>query len=400
MLLIVLLCCCSRIRLAVAVCKCAGQFVARVCGIVLVPIWQTLFVIVLWVAAIIAIIYLASSATFVARQTDGNWDVFTSVSSYTDEKLIYLYYFIFGTLWTNALFQAMGIFVVASACTMWYYAHGPGQELDSPILRSYKMVFRYHLGSLAFGSFILAVVQFLQLVVEAFKKQAEAQGADKNKCFEYVINCIRCCLACVERIVQFINKTAYIQIAIRGKNFCGAAFDGFDLVWSNAMRFAVVGGVGEILMFLGKMIISVLTALAFYALITYVSSIAETIFEPILLIVVMNLLIFRSCSSSVMQFQLCSWQCTVWQWTLYWRALSLTRTTRSQRVERLHCMLLRNWPNSSIGTNDQLNEMYRFFLIACIKTLSFYYICIYDFILNFIDGGKINVSQKIIELRY
>lgn len=53
------------------------------------------------------------------------------------------------------------------------------------------------------------------------------------------------------------------------------------------MRFAVVGGVGEILMFLGKMMISALTALAFYCLITYVSSIAETIFEPILLIVVL-----------------------------------------------------------------------------------------------------------------
>jgi choline transporter-like protein 2/4/5 len=66
----------------------------------------------------------------------------------------------------------MGIFVIASACAMWYYAHGPGQELDSPILRSYKMVFRYHMGSLAFGSLILAIVQFMQLVVEAFKKQA------------------------------------------------------------------------------------------------------------------------------------------------------------------------------------------------------------------------------------
>ena len=86
--------------------------------------------------------------------------------------------------------------------------------------------------------------------------------------------------------MQFINKTAYIQIAIRGKNFCGAAFDGFDLVWSNAMRFAIVGGVGEILMFIGKIMISALTAFAFYCLITYVSSIAATIFEPILLIVV------------------------------------------------------------------------------------------------------------------
>jgi len=61
-LFIILLCCCSRIRLAVAVCKAAGQFVSSVCSVVLIPIWQNIFVIILWVAAIIAIIYLAASA--------------------------------------------------------------------------------------------------------------------------------------------------------------------------------------------------------------------------------------------------------------------------------------------------------------------------------------------------
>ena len=84
LLFIILMCCCSRIRLAVAVCKCAGQFVARVCGVVLVPIWQTLFVIALWVAAIIAIIWLAASATFIATSTNGEFDVFTSVATYAD----------------------------------------------------------------------------------------------------------------------------------------------------------------------------------------------------------------------------------------------------------------------------------------------------------------------------
>jgi hypothetical protein len=160
-LLIVLMCCCSRIRLAVAVCKAAGQFVGSVCSVVLVPIWQTIFILILWAIALVAIIYLAAAATFV--QVNG--DVFTSIQSYSDEKLIYLYYFVFGTLWSNAILTAMGIFVIASACSMWYYSHGPGQELDSPILRSYKMIFRFHFGSLAFGSFILAVVQMLQLVV-------------------------------------------------------------------------------------------------------------------------------------------------------------------------------------------------------------------------------------------
>jgi hypothetical protein len=78
--LIVLLCCCSRIRLAVAVCKAAGQFVASVCLIILVPIWQTLLVVCLWVPALIAFIYLASSATF----KQFNTDVFTSIANYAD----------------------------------------------------------------------------------------------------------------------------------------------------------------------------------------------------------------------------------------------------------------------------------------------------------------------------
>ena len=86
--------------------------------------------------------------------------------------------------------------------------------------------------------------------------------------------------------MQFINKTAYIQIAIRGKSFCSAAFDGFDIVWSNAMRYAIVGGVGEIIMFLGKLMISISTTLAFYCLVTYVPSIAQTMLEPILLLIV------------------------------------------------------------------------------------------------------------------
>lgn len=93
-------------------------------------------------------------------------------------------------------------------------------------------------------------------------------------------------MACVERIVQFINKTAYIQIAIRGKNFCLAAYDGFDLAWSNALRYAVVSGIGEVIMMIGKLLITAGTALAFYCLITYVKSIAQTVFVPILLVVI------------------------------------------------------------------------------------------------------------------
>ena len=169
----------------------------RVCQVTLVPIFLSIILIGVWAACLVVMIYLLSATNFVARGTPGNYDVLSSVQDYGDSNLLRLYYFIFATLWSSALIEAIGIFIIASACCMWYYNHGANSELDSPVTRSLKMSFRYHFGSLAFGSFILAVVRFLQVLVEAFKKQAEASGADQSKCFEYAINCLRCCLACV-----------------------------------------------------------------------------------------------------------------------------------------------------------------------------------------------------------
>ena len=79
--LIVILCCCNRIRLAVAVCKSAGAFVTSVCTIVLVPIVQTILAAMLWAGALITMVYLVSSATYVVASTS---DYFTSISSYGD----------------------------------------------------------------------------------------------------------------------------------------------------------------------------------------------------------------------------------------------------------------------------------------------------------------------------
>lgn len=197
-LLILLICCCNRIRLAVAVCKVAGQFVARVCQTTLVPIILTVLLVGMWALCLLCMVYLLSCTNFVAFPGD----IFTSVESYSDSSLFRLYFFIFGTFWCNAFIQALGIFIIASSCCMWYYNHGANAQLDSPVTRSAKMAFRYHFGSLAFGAFLLALVQFIEMLVEMFKKHAESTGvAQQNKCFEYAISCLQCCLKCMERII-------------------------------------------------------------------------------------------------------------------------------------------------------------------------------------------------------
>lgn len=119
---ILMICCYCRIRLAVAVYSCAGKFISRVCQIMLVPIFQAFAIIIMWAACLIAMVYLISSATF----TVVSGDVFTSITDYTQSNLMWFYYFVFATLWSNALLGAITIFVIANSCVQWYYSHGPG----------------------------------------------------------------------------------------------------------------------------------------------------------------------------------------------------------------------------------------------------------------------------------
>ena len=163
---IVILCCCNRIRLAVAICKSAGQFVASVCTIVLVPIFQTFLAVCLWVGALITMVYLVSSATFVVKSTS---DYFTSLNSFKDPELIRFYIFIFLTLWVNAFLSAMIIFIIASATCLWYYSHAPGNELSLPVWRSYKMVFRYILVYTDIIGDLLPLEHFLLQSFNSFK---------------------------------------------------------------------------------------------------------------------------------------------------------------------------------------------------------------------------------------
>ena len=113
----------------------------------------------------------------------------------------------------------------------------------------------------------------------------EASGANQNACYECLVNCIRCCLECIKRVMEFLNKNAYIQIAITGKNFCGASADAVALIVSNPLRYSIVGAVGTILALVGKLLIASLTTFLFYIFITFVASVKESIQEPIYLLI-------------------------------------------------------------------------------------------------------------------
>ena len=96
-------------------------------------------------------------------------------------------------------------------------------------------------------------------------------GVDKqSKLMHYIMAVGHCLLACFERIIKFINKNAYIQIAITSHCFCIACKDAFYLIFRNAFLFAIVAGIGEVFIWIGRIFITVITVIcAFLALENY-----------------------------------------------------------------------------------------------------------------------------------
>merc|ERR1711939_610793 len=92
----------------------------------------------------------------------------------------------------------------------------------SPIRRSMHRAVRYHVGSIALGSFIVAVVQFIRAVLEYIdRKTWEMQ--EGNPILKYVMCCVKYCMWYLEKVLKYINRNAYILVAVKGYSYCYSA---------------------------------------------------------------------------------------------------------------------------------------------------------------------------------
>jgi hypothetical protein len=155
---------------------------------------------------------------------------------------------LFSYLWNAAFLVAVGQCTIAGAVGVWFFALRTEKTKTKAVRTGLYNCFRYHLGSLAFGAFILAVVQFIRYWCKYLEKQAKAQ---KNKVMVIVFKILGYCIWCIEKCIKFLNKNAYIQVALLGKNFCVSAKNAFLLIARNFARFGVVASLGSILHVLG-----------------------------------------------------------------------------------------------------------------------------------------------------
>lgn len=80
--------------------------------------------------------------------------------------------------------------------------------------------------------------------------------------------------------MKFINKNAYIQIALTSENFCYSAMTAFILILKHAGKFTLVSNIGNVFIILGKMTIASLTTLIGFLIMENWVEIKEALDSP------------------------------------------------------------------------------------------------------------------------
>ncbi|CAM6031314.1 unnamed protein product, partial [Sphagnum compactum] len=261
----------KRIQLVAMLFKEAGKAISAMPFLLLQPIWTLLTLSLISFVWLYGLIYLQSTRyPFVDAKT--GFVLYKLESFYKYMK----WYHMFAYLWVVHFVFSCQHFVIAGSVSFWFFKRSR-RELNCPLLQTIGLLIRYHLGSIALGSLLVASVKVLRLL---FKRVDSLLNRYKDSCSR-AIKCCRCCLWCFEKFVVYINKNAYIEIAIYGDSFCVGAHKAFTLLSTNALRVLALNSVGDFLLFLAKICVVAATVFIGIELINEKSHLLHFYWAPI-----------------------------------------------------------------------------------------------------------------------
>eukprot|EP00760_Papus_ankaliazontas_P022175 PhM_4_TR18809/c2_g1_i1/m.32266 len=129
-------------------------------------------------------------------------------------------------LWLLLFYWSVQVFaniihVTTCGVVAMYYFTGGGQAMPAnPTMGAMRRATSYSLGSICFGSLIVAALKtFRAMVRQAMRGENE-----------FVRCIVMCVVDCIERLMEYFNEYAYVQVAVYGKSYIQAAKDTWNLV--------------------------------------------------------------------------------------------------------------------------------------------------------------------------
>lgn len=258
-ILYMILCCYSREALAVTVesVQATCEVLTHIPTILLQPLIHSLVVMGTLLSLIYGFAWLLSAGKVVPDGEpliQGGFQIsgVHRTLVFTPAQWGFLAYWGFGFVWILETVNALGQFAISHAVVRFAVF----DEVECcPMLHGYWNGLTRHLGTLAYGGFIIGCLKILAAVISFIVRQAQAQGDAEGA----VVQCICCCCLqlalCLEQVLAMVNDLVYTDVALRSTSYSTAASNVVQIAKTNPLTYASIKGSATSVRFLGVTVI-------------------------------------------------------------------------------------------------------------------------------------------------
>jgi len=181
-----------------------------------------------------------------------------------------VWYVLFWLYWSIQYIAYFNFMIISGTVAEWYLETtredgGPEYSCFGGLCRclgAFARTVRYHLGTIAFASLIISLIQIVETILAYVKKKLD----EGNSCAKLVCCCTGCLNVTLECIVNKFNQGALVMVAVYGRPFCAGLW---GLANTSITNLATVSAGLTIIGFLklvGNITITILTTsfVAFY----------------------------------------------------------------------------------------------------------------------------------------
>jgi len=226
----------------------AAECIAESPLMLLEPLVSAIFRIALLVVLVVGWVYLLACADGWSVKMESGYP--SLQVDYDDVEKVMLGFLLLMSFWLLEFGHALSTFVIIYMAQMWCFKQNGGCDY----LRGYKTGLTYHFGSLAMGSFFIAVVRVIRAILGTIQEASKDSGNKVAEALACIFNCI---VSCFERFLQKLNKFAYMDVCINSNNFCVAAGHALSILSHNATDALALQGAAFIFEVLGVVVVTV-----------------------------------------------------------------------------------------------------------------------------------------------
>jgi hypothetical protein len=196
----------ARIPFATANLKTATSAVRANCGVSFIAYIFTALAfgwVILWSLAVAGV----QDQLVECSDADGN-------TVCTNPNYGYLFLLFLSLFFTSQVIQNCVHVTVAGVVASWWFTPSQSGFCSGAVCGSFFRTMTTSFGSICFGSLLVAIIQAIRQLAETARQNDELGST--------LACCIDCILGCLESIIEYFNKWAFVYVGVYGFGYCEA----------------------------------------------------------------------------------------------------------------------------------------------------------------------------------